>query len=63
MREVRIRNSPEHSQANQFQEREYVNIEKLEIDALKAICACVSLGKSYPLGMRRLPQLEDCLSR
>lgn len=50
--EVRKKNSQESSQANQFQEREYMKVEKLEIDSLKAICAWVSLGKSStPWGM------------
>lgn len=40
------RNPQENSQANQFQKREYMKVEKLEIDSHKTICAS-SRGKSY----------------
>ena len=46
-REVRKENSQESSQANLFQARELMKVAEPEIDSLKTICACVSLGKSY----------------
>lgn len=44
--EIRKENSQENSKANQFQTREYMKVEELEIDSNKTICA-LSHGKSY----------------
>lgn len=55
-REVGKENSQESSQANLFQARELMKVAEPEIDSLKTICACVSLGKSYTTPPPAAPQ-------
>lgn len=43
---IRTENSQENSQANQFQTKEYIEVEKQEIDSHKTICACIPWGVS-----------------
>lgn len=43
---IRKENSQENSQANQFQTREYMEVEEQEIDSHKTICACIPGGVS-----------------
>lgn len=43
---IRKENSQENAQANQFQTREYMEVEEQEIDSHKTTCACSPWGCS-----------------